>query len=169
MIIKYIQEPSTERLLLEQGDIDVGLFLPDDVVEAMDGKPGIAVTNVPSLNLYYIVLPCKKGPTADPKVRQAIAYGFNYDAFVNDMLRGKAKQVRLSADSRKTALAAARVLGLRVAGVDMIESAEGPMVMEVNSSPGLEGVEKATGVDVAGAIIEHMERELTPAPRPALP
>jgi peptide/nickel transport system substrate-binding protein len=40
------------------------------------------------------VLPCKKGPTADPKVRQAIAYGFNYDAFVNDMLRGKAKQAR---------------------------------------------------------------------------
>jgi peptide/nickel transport system substrate-binding protein len=94
VIIKYIQEPSTERLLLEQGDIDVGLFLPDDVVESMDGKPGIAVTNVPSLNLYYIVLPCKKGPTADPKVRQAIAYGFNYDAFVNDMLRGKAKQAR---------------------------------------------------------------------------
>jgi len=94
VIIKYIQEPSTERLLLEQGEIDVGLFLPDDVVEAMDGKPGIAVTNVPSLNLYYIVLPCKKGPTADPKVRQAIAYGFNYDAFVNDMLRGKAKQAR---------------------------------------------------------------------------
>jgi peptide/nickel transport system substrate-binding protein len=94
VIIKYIQEPSTERLLLEQGEIDVGLFLPDDVVESMDGKPGITVTNVPSLNLYYIVLPCKKGPTADPKVRQAIAYGFNYDAFIKDMLRGKAKQAR---------------------------------------------------------------------------
>jgi ribosomal protein S6--L-glutamate ligase len=78
---------------------------------------------------------------------------------------GKARKVRLSADYRRTALAAARVLGLRVAGVDMIESAEGPMVMEVNSSPGLEGVEKATGVDVAGSIIEHIEREVTPAAR----
>lgn len=78
---------------------------------------------------------------------------------------GKAKNVRLSVEYRRTALAAARVLGLRVAGVDMIESAEGPMVMEVNSSPGLEGIEKSTGVDVAGAIIEHIEHELTPAGR----
>jgi ribosomal protein S6--L-glutamate ligase len=97
--------------------------------------------------------------------RQAVAGEFRS----NIHRGGKAKQVRLTADYRKTALAAARVLGLRVAGVDMIESAEGPMVMEVNSSPGLEGVEKATGVDVAGAIIEHVERELKPAPRPALP
>lgn len=92
VIIKYIHEPSTERLLLEQGEIDVALFLPDDVVESLDGKPGITVTNVPSLNLYYLVLPSKKGPTANVKVRQAIAYGFNYDVFVKDILRGKAKQ-----------------------------------------------------------------------------
>ena len=56
-----------------------------------------------------------------------------------------------------------RVLGLRFAGVDLIESDEGPMVMEVNSSPGLEGIEKTTGVDVAAAVIEHIEREVTPA------
>ena len=92
IIIKYIHEPSTERLLLEQGEIDAALFLPDDVVESLDGKPGISVTNVPSLNLYYLVLPSKKGPTANVKVRQAIAYGFNYDAFIKDILRGKAKQ-----------------------------------------------------------------------------
>jgi ribosomal protein S6--L-glutamate ligase len=97
--------------------------------------------------------------------RQAVAGEFRS----NIHRGGKAKQVRLSAEYRKTALAAARVLGLRVAGVDMIESAEGPMVMEVNSSPGLEGIEKTTGVDVAGAVIEHVERELKPAPRPALP
>ncbi len=60
-------------------------------------------------------------------------------------------------------MAAARVLGLRVAGVDLIESAEGPMVMEVNSSPGLEGIQKTTGVNVALAIIEHLDREVTPA------
>jgi ribosomal protein S6--L-glutamate ligase len=78
---------------------------------------------------------------------------------------GTAKKVRLSADFRKTALAAARVLGLRVAGVDMIESKEGPMVMEVNSSPGLEGIEKATDIDVAAAVIEYIEREAVPVVR----
>jgi ribosomal protein S6--L-glutamate ligase len=76
---------------------------------------------------------------------------------------GQARAIRLPAEYRKTALAAARVLGLRVAGVDMIESNDGPMVMEVNSSPGLEGIQKATGVDVAGAIIELMEKEGTPS------
>jgi ribosomal protein S6--L-glutamate ligase len=76
---------------------------------------------------------------------------------------GKATKVRLSADYRKTALQAARVLGLRVAGVDMIESEDGAMVMEVNSSPGLEGIQKTTGVDVAEAVIEHIEQEVTVA------
>ena len=94
VIVKYVHEPSTEQLLLQQGEIDVALFLPDDVVESLDGKPGIAVTNVPSFNLYYIVLPTNKGPTANVKVRQAIAYGFNYQSFVKDMLRGKARQAR---------------------------------------------------------------------------
>src|SRR5439155_139864 len=63
-----------------------------------------------------------------------------------------------------------RVLALRVAGVDMIESGDGPMVMEVNSSPGLEGIQKTTGVDVAEDVIELIERELAPSgqgPRPA--
>jgi ribosomal protein S6--L-glutamate ligase len=81
---------------------------------------------------------------------------------------GAAKKVRLPLEYRKTALAAARVLGLTVAGVDLIESDEGPMVMEVNSSPGLEGIQRSTGVDVAAAVIEHIERELTrQAPDPA--
>src|SRR6516162_6231177 len=76
---------------------------------------------------------------------------------------GKAKPIRLSPEYRRTALAAARVLGLTVAGVDMIESSQGPMVMEVNSSPGLDGIEKSTGVEVAAAIIEQIERDLLAA------
>jgi ribosomal protein S6--L-glutamate ligase len=88
--------------------------------------------------------------------RQAIAGEFRS----NIHRGGTTKKLRLSPEYRRTALAAARVLGLRVAGVDMIESSEGPMVMEVNSSPGLEGIEKATGVDVAEAIIEQIERDL---------
>jgi ribosomal protein S6--L-glutamate ligase len=81
---------------------------------------------------------------------------------------GTARKVRLSTEYRRTALAAARVLGLTMAGVDLIESGEGPMVMEVNSSPGLEGIQKATSVDVAAAIIEHIETEvnLQPTPEP---
>jgi ribosomal protein S6--L-glutamate ligase len=80
---------------------------------------------------------------------------------------GTARKMRLPPDYRKTALAAARVLGLTVAGVDLIESNDGPMVMEVNSSPGLEGIEKTTGVDVAEAIIEHIETAVNHAPAPA--
>src|SRR5207248_8179812 len=91
--------------------------------------------------------------------RQAVAGEFRS----NIHRGGTSRKIRLPADYRKTALAAARVLGLRVAGVDMIESKEGPMVMEVNSSPGLEGIQKTTGIDVAEAIIEHMEREVKPA------
>jgi ribosomal protein S6--L-glutamate ligase len=89
--------------------------------------------------------------------RQALAGEFRS----NIHRGGKARKIRLSPEYRRTALAAARVLGLTVAGVDMIESDEGPMVMEVNSSPGLEGIQKATDVDVADAIIEHIEREVT--------
>jgi ribosomal protein S6--L-glutamate ligase len=75
---------------------------------------------------------------------------------------GTAAAAKLSAEYRRTALNAARALGLRVAGVDLIESDDGPMVMEVNSSPGLEGISKATGVEVAAEIIQLIEREATP-------
>jgi len=97
--------------------------------------------------------------------RQAVAGEFRSNLHRG----GKSKKVRLPAEYRKTALAAARVLGLRVAGVDMIESKDGPMVMEVNSSPGLEGIQKTTGIDVATAIIEQIERELSPAGRETVP
>jgi ribosomal protein S6--L-glutamate ligase len=90
--------------------------------------------------------------------RQAVAGEFRSNLHRG----GRATKVRLKPEYRKTALAAARVLGLRVAGVDMIESDEGPMVMEVNSSPGLEGIQKATGTDVAEDVIELIERELAP-------
>jgi ribosomal protein S6--L-glutamate ligase len=90
--------------------------------------------------------------------RQAVAGEFRSNLHRG----GSASGFKLPAEYRKTALAAARALGLRVAGVDLIESAEGPMVMEVNSSPGLEGITKATGVDVAGEVIQHVEREVSP-------
>lgn len=73
---------------------------------------------------------------------------------------GLAEPVMLTADYERTAVRATQIMGLRVAGVDMLESEDGPLVLEVNSSPGLEGIETATGVDVASAIIQHIEDEV---------
>ncbi len=77
----------------------------------------------------------------------------------NVHLGGKTERVELDPEYERSAILAAQVLGLRVAGVDMLESDEGPQVIEVNSSPGLQGIETATGIDVAGAIVGHMEEE----------
>ena len=73
---------------------------------------------------------------------------------------GKAELIELSAEEEEMAIHAARALGLRVAGVDMIQSARGPLVLEVNASPGLEGIEQATGKDIAGEIIAYVERSV---------
>lgn len=71
---------------------------------------------------------------------------------------GSASVVRITPEERSTATRAARILGLNVAGVDMLRSNHGPVVMEVNSSPGLEGIETATGKDIAGMIIALIEK-----------
>ncbi|TNE58675.1 MAG: 30S ribosomal protein S6--L-glutamate ligase [Alphaproteobacteria bacterium] len=73
---------------------------------------------------------------------------------------GKATKVRITKAERETAIKAARVIGLNVAGVDMLRSESGPKVLEVNSSPGIEGIEKTTGKDIAGLIIEHIEKNV---------
>jgi ribosomal protein S6--L-glutamate ligase len=69
---------------------------------------------------------------------------------------GVAEAVKLSDEYQETAVRAAQILGLRIAGVDMLESDTGPQIMEVNSSPGLEGIETCTQLDIAGAIIEYI-------------
>jgi ribosomal protein S6--L-glutamate ligase len=73
---------------------------------------------------------------------------------------GAAQAVTLEPEYERTAVMAAQIMGLRVAGVDMLESNSGPQVMEVNSSPGLEGIESSTGVDIAGEIIRHIEEQV---------
>ncbi len=75
---------------------------------------------------------------------------------------GSASLVKISPEERQTAVSAAKILGLSVAGVDLLRSDRGPLVMEVNSSPGLEGIEAASGKDVAGIIIEHLEKNARP-------
>ena len=73
---------------------------------------------------------------------------------------GSVEAVDLDPEYEKVAVRSAQVMGLRVAGVDMLEGNDGPLVMEVNSSPGLEGIERATDLDVAGAIIDHIDHQV---------
>jgi ribosomal protein S6--L-glutamate ligase len=85
------------------------------------------------------------------------------DEFRSNLHRGgSAQAIRISKEERATALRSARILGLNVCGVDMLRSKRGPVVVEVNSSPGLEGVEKATGRDIAADIIQFLERNAKP-------
>ncbi|MBK8163430.1 MAG: 30S ribosomal protein S6--L-glutamate ligase [Gammaproteobacteria bacterium] len=71
---------------------------------------------------------------------------------------GEASRVKLTPEERSTALRAARAIGLNVAGVDILRSNHGPVVMEVNSTPGLEGIEGVTGLDIAGRMVEFAEK-----------
>ena len=73
-----------------------------------------------------------------------------------------AERAKISPEERLTAVRAAKSMGLNVCGVDLLRSNHGPVVMEVNSSPGLEGVEKATNIDIAGKIIEFIEKHAKP-------
>ena len=73
---------------------------------------------------------------------------------------GTASVIRITSEERKLALKTAKALNLAVAGVDIIRSNKGPLLLEVNSSPGLEGIERATGIDIANAMIQAIERKL---------
>lgn len=75
---------------------------------------------------------------------------------------GTSHSIKITPEERSTAVRAAKAMGLNVAGVDMLRSNHGPVIMEVNSSPGLEGIEKSTGIDVAGKIIQFMEKNAQP-------
>jgi ribosomal protein S6--L-glutamate ligase len=83
------------------------------------------------------------------------------DEFRSNVHRGgRVEAVELSPEFEEAAVRSAQIMGLRVAGVDMLEGNEGPLVMEVNSSPGLEGIETATKLDVAGAIIDYIANQV---------
>ena len=83
------------------------------------------------------------------------------DEFRSNVHRGgTVESVELTPAYEQAAVRSAQIMGLRVAGVDMLEGKDGPLVMEVNSSPGLEGIERATGLDVAGAIIDHISNQV---------
>ncbi|RTZ66190.1 MAG: 30S ribosomal protein S6--L-glutamate ligase [Aquificaceae bacterium] len=75
---------------------------------------------------------------------------------------GSSKLIKITPEERSTAVRSAKILGLNVAGVDILRANHGPVVMEVNSSPGLEGIEAATGKDIAGMIIDFLEKTSKP-------
>lgn len=83
------------------------------------------------------------------------------DEFRSNVHRGgSVEAVELTPEYERTAVRAAQIMGLRVAGVDMLEGNDGPLVMEVNSSPGLEGIERATNLDIAGSIIDYIANQV---------
>lgn len=89
--------------------------------------------------------------------RQAVAGEFRSNLHRG----GSAELIRITPEERSTAVRAAKIMGLNLAGVDLLRSNHGPVVMEVNSSPGLQGIEEATGKDVAGLVIGFVERNAT--------
>lgn len=87
----------------------------------------------------------------------------NNDEFRSNIHRGgTAAPVKITPEERSTAVRAAKIMGLNVCGVDLLRSNHGPVVMEVNSSPGLEGIEKATGINIAAKIIDFIEKNAKP-------
>ncbi|HEY3485325.1 MAG TPA: RimK family alpha-L-glutamate ligase, partial [Ilumatobacteraceae bacterium] len=83
------------------------------------------------------------------------------DEFRSNIHRGgKSEALTLSPEFEAAAVKATQIMGLRIAGVDMLESDDGPLVIEVNSSPGLEGIETATGLDIAGAMIDYIDSQV---------
>ena len=153
---------------------------PPCVIKLLEGTQGVGVLLTETKSAASSVLEAFQGLNARVMVQEFIkeAGGADIRAFVIDgvvigaMKRqgkegefrsnlhrgGSATIIELSDEEENTALKATKVLGLGIAGVDMLQSKDGPKIMEVNSSPGLEGIEAATGKDIAKAIIRYIER-----------
>ncbi len=102
----------------------------------------------------------------DGRVVGAMKRQGNEEDFRSNLHRGgKGTLIRLSKAERTAAVKAAKALGMTIAGVDMLQSEKGPLIIEVNSSPGLEGIEGATGKDIADRVIEHIEKNINKASR----
>jgi len=156
---------------------------PPVVVKLLEGTQGIGVILADSTKVAEAIIETLAGPAkmsvllqqfvkeskgrdirafvVGNRVVAAMRRTASGDDFRSNIHRGgSAEVVDLPDDYRRTAVHAAQIMGLRVAGVDLLEGKNGPVLMEVNSSPGLEGIEAATGVDVAGEIVELIEEEV---------
>jgi ribosomal protein S6--L-glutamate ligase len=154
------------------------------VVKLLEGTQGIGVVLAETTKAAQSVIEALRRIKADILVQEYIKEANNSDIrsvviggkVVASIMRkgkegefrsnihrgGKGATVRITPEERSTAVRAARIMGLNVAGVDFLRSSHGPLVIEVNSSPGLEGIEKVTGKDIAGMIIEFIEINAKP-------
>ncbi len=157
---------------------------PPVVIKLVEGTQGIGVVLAETLNTAKSMIEAFGSLNANILIQEFIAESKGEDLrcivigdrvvasirrrgapgdFRSNLHRGgHADPVKISPLERKTAVKAAKALGLNVCGVDMLRANRGPVVLEVNSSPGLEGIEKATGKDIAGAIIEFLEKNARP-------
>jgi len=152
------------------------------VIKLVEGSQGIGVVLAETHNAAHSVIQAFMGMNANIMVQEFIqeANGSDIRCFVigdkvvaamkrqgregefrsNLHRGGSAAMVRLSPQERTTAVQAAKIMGLNVCGVDLLRSKRGPLVMEVNSSPGLEGIEKACDKDIATLMIEYVEKNI---------
>lgn len=150
------------------------------VIKMLEGTQGIGVVLAETYHAAKSVIEAFRGLDANILVQEFIAEAGGTDIrcfvvgekvvaamkrqgapgeFRSNLHRGgTAEKIKLTPEERSTAIRAAKAMGLRVAGVDILRSNHGPVVMEVNSSPGLEGIEEATGINVAGKIIQFIEK-----------
>jgi ribosomal protein S6--L-glutamate ligase len=155
---------------------------PPVVIKLLEGTQGIGVILADSTKIAEAIIETLQEAKQNVLIQQFVAESRGRDirAFVvgsqvvaamrrvaqgeefrsNVHRGGRVEAVTLDEEYQRTAVHAAQIMGLRVAGVDMLEGESGPSVMEVNSSPGLEGIEAATGVDVADAIVDLIEEEV---------
>ena len=151
------------------------------VIKLLEGTQGIGVILAPDKKVAEAVIETLQSAKQNVLVQRFVAESRGRDirAFVvgdrvvgamrrsakGDEFRsnvhrgGTVEKVELNEEYEATAVRAAQIMGLRVAGVDMLEGNDGPLVMEVNSSPGLEGIETATELDIAGAIVDYVENQ----------
>jgi len=152
------------------------------IIKLLEGTQGLGIVLAETKNAAKSVMEAFYGLDANILVQQYIkeAKGADIRAFVvggkvvgamkrqgkpgefrSNLHRGGTSEViKLSKIEKQTAIKAADALGLKIAGVDMLQSERGPLVIEVNSSPGLEGIEKTTGKDIAGSIVKFIENQI---------
>lgn len=152
------------------------------VIKLLEGTQGIGVILAPDIKVAEAIIETLQSTKQNVLIQQFIAESKGRDIralvvgdrVVGAMRRtaqgdefrsnvhrgGSVEAVELPEEYERTAVRAAQIMGLRVAGVDMLEGNDGPLVMEVNSSPGLEGIERATELDIAGAIIDHIANQV---------
>jgi ribosomal protein S6--L-glutamate ligase len=169
----------------DTGDLLAMLGKPPHVIKLVEGAQGQGVVLAEKLAGSRSVIEALRGLYANFLVQEFIgeAKGADVRCFVvggkviaamrrqakagefrsNLHRGGSAEATRLTAAETDVAIRAAAVMGLGIAGVDLLRSKRGPLVLEVNSSPGLEGIEAATGVDVAGEIVAYLERRVRQA------